>query len=219
MARLWARGDRAGVHRLYWQTAGWVAVMTFPLFALTFGLARPVTIALFGHRYASSAAYLEILAFAYYFNAALGFNGVTLKMLGHVRYAAGIAVGAGVMSVTLNLALIPRYGAMGAAIGTAITLSVYNVLKQLGLRLDSGIKLFEPRYLPLYLTIVGGAGSLFVVQHLIPPSLVIAVPVALVASALVLVVGRHELDIGETFPEVRRIPLLGPWLAGPLVKG
>jgi O-antigen/teichoic acid export membrane protein len=218
MARLWARGDREGVNRLYWSTAAWVAVMTFPVFALTFGLARPLTIALFGHRYASSAAYLEILAFAYYFNAALGFNGVTLKMLGHVRYVAGIAGAAAVMSISLNLVLIPRYGPMGAAVGTAITLSAYNMLKQFGLRLGSGIRLFELRYLPLYLTIVGGAGSLFLVQYFIPASIMIALPVATVASALVLVVGRRELDIGETFPEVRRIPLLGPWLAGPPVK-
>ena len=42
-ARLFARNDREGVRDLYWQTAIWMAVFTFPLFALTFSLAGDVT--------------------------------------------------------------------------------------------------------------------------------------------------------------------------------
>ena len=49
-ARLFARGDLRIGH-LYWQTAAWIAVLSFPVFAVTFSLSQPLTIMLFGERY------------------------------------------------------------------------------------------------------------------------------------------------------------------------
>ncbi|MGH3035465.1 MAG: oligosaccharide flippase family protein, partial [Gaiellaceae bacterium] len=81
-ARMFARNDREGINNLYWQTAIWIAVLSFPVFALTFSLAQPLTETLFGSRYADSATFLTLLSVGYYFNAALGFNGLTLKVYG-----------------------------------------------------------------------------------------------------------------------------------------
>lgn len=85
-ARLFARGDRAGIRDLYWQTAAWIAVLTFPVLALTTAFARPLTVALLGARYADAANYLALLSVGCYLNAALGFNGLTVQILGRVRY-------------------------------------------------------------------------------------------------------------------------------------
>ena len=52
-ARLFARQDHAGINKVYWGTAVWTAILTFPIFALTFSLAEPMTTTLFGERYAS----------------------------------------------------------------------------------------------------------------------------------------------------------------------
>lgn len=215
VVRLFTRGNREGVRQLYWQTAAWMAVMTFPIFALTFGLSEPVTVGLFGEEYASSATYLAVLAAAYYFNAALGSNGTTLKMIGKVRYSAVIAVVAALVNLVLLFTLIPEFGTPGAVAASAITLAFYNVLKQAGLRLGSGIPLFERQYLGLYLTIVAAAIVLFVGQQVIELGLIGALALALAATAVVLWVGRAELRIGQTFPEIRRIPLVGRLLAAP----
>ena len=91
-ARMFARHDREGINQLYWQTAIWIAVLSFPLFALTFSLADPLTVTLFGERYEGSAVYLSLLALGYYFNAALGFNGLTLKVYGRLRYIVTINI-------------------------------------------------------------------------------------------------------------------------------
>ena len=116
-ARMFARGDEEGINRLYWQTAIWIAVLSFPIFALTFSLAHPVTTTLFGERYADSATYLALVSFAYYFNAALGFNGLTLKVFGRLRYIVSINVFVALVNLGVNFLLIPRYGPLGAAIG------------------------------------------------------------------------------------------------------
>jgi len=85
-ARLLARDDRDGVAELYWRTATWVAVFSFPMFALTVFMAKPMTVAFYQDRYAASAVFLALLSAAQYFNAALGFNGLTLRVFGFLRY-------------------------------------------------------------------------------------------------------------------------------------
>src|SRR6185503_12219032 len=56
IARFHARRDVAGVRNSYWHTAAFVAVWTFPIFAMTGPLAPATTVALFGARYSGSAA-------------------------------------------------------------------------------------------------------------------------------------------------------------------
>ncbi|WP_426573890.1 flippase [Aquihabitans sp. McL0605] len=208
MARLWARGDRRALKEAYWQTAAWVTVLTFPIFAVTLGLAQPVTVALFGSRYADAAAYLRILSIAYYFNAVLGFNGVTVKMIGRVWLSAGTAGVALVFNLAINLILIPMYGPMGAACGTAASIVFYNLLKQWALREGSGLQLFDPRYLRLYLTIIAGTVGLLLLD-LSGAAVVVRVVLVAAIVAIVLLVGRKVLMMGEMFPELNRIPLVG----------
>jgi O-antigen/teichoic acid export membrane protein len=205
-ARLFARNDREGVRDLYWQTAIWMAVISFPLFAVTFSLAGDLTQVLYGERYASSSLYLAMLSLAYYFNTALGFNGLTLRVYGAVRSIVLINVAAALLNIVLNLALIPLYGPLGAAIGTMTSLIVHNVLKQIGLHRATGISLFEARYLRVYVVLAAGAASLLLVELFIAPRFAIEIALAAVVSVVVFALTRSELRIGHTFPELLRIP-------------
>jgi len=207
-ARLFARNDREGINQLYWQTAIWIAVCTFPIFALTFSLARPITVLLYGARYEQSAIVLAVLAFGYYFDAALGFNGLTLKVYGKLRYSVVINVLAGLFNLGAILVLIPRYGALGAAIGTCLALVVHNILKQAGLRLGTGINLFEGRYFRVYLIITLGALGLLLVQWATSAPVYVSLALAGLISLLVLWLNRKMLKVGQTFPELLRFPLV-----------
>jgi O-antigen/teichoic acid export membrane protein len=212
-ARLFAREDRSGVRDLYWQTAIWMAIVSFPLFAVTFSLAESMTVALYGERYAESATYMALLSFGYFFNTALGFNGLTLRIFGVVRYVVVINVLAIVTNVALNVVLISRLGALGAAIGTTATLVIHNLLKQAGLRLGTGISIFEPRYLRVYVIIVAVSIALWLVGSAVRPPLIVGLGLAALASLLVFLPNRAMLRVDETFPELRRLPL-SRWLLG-----
>jgi O-antigen/teichoic acid export membrane protein len=205
-SRLFARGDRDGVAHLYWRTAIWMAVFSFPIFALTTTLAQPVTVGLYEERYADSAIYMALLSFAAYVNVALGFNGLTLRVFGFVRYTVVINLISAAISVVLNLVLIPRYGALGAAVATTISLITFNLLKQAGLRLGTGISVFDRRYLGVYVTIALAALALAVNQLLLHPGLLVGVVMTTVVSALVLLATRRTLAVAELFPEVLRLP-------------
>jgi O-antigen/teichoic acid export membrane protein len=206
-ARMFARKDEQGIDELYWQTAIWIAVFSFPVFALTFSLSEPVTVGLFGARYEESATILALLSLGYYFNAALGFNGLTLKVYGRLKYIVSINIFVAVVNVAANLALIPRYGALGAAIGTTGTLLLHNVLKQAGLLLGTGVRLWRRRDAAVYAAIVLAAGALFAVQLTLSPPLLVGLALVALASVGVLAAGRHSLRAAETFPELRRFRL------------
>ena len=193
-ARLFANGDSVGINNLYWQSAVWLAVLTFPMFVLTFSLAEPLTLTLFGDRYADSWVYLSILGFAYYYNAALGFNGVTLKVMGMIKYIILINLSIAVLNVLLNVLLIPRYGALGATIATAMSIVLHNTLKQLGLRYVGRLTLFERSYWGVYLMIVGGGVGLFLMQWLFKPNMYLMYGLAVVASLLLFRVSQTRLD-------------------------
>jgi O-antigen/teichoic acid export membrane protein len=206
-ARMYARNDREGINRLYWQTAIWIALLSFPLFAVTFSLAHPLTLLLYGRRYEQSAILLALLSFAHYFDAALGFNGLTLRVYGKVRYLVTVDLVGAVVGLAVNLLLIARYGALGAAFGTCATLVVQNLLYQAGLRRGTGISSFEWRYLKIYLLIAAGALALLLFQYLASPPLFVSFAAALVVSALVVGCNGKLLNVDQTFPELLRFPL------------
>jgi len=205
-ARLFAREDRPGIRDLYWQTAAWMAVLSFPLFALTFAFASPVTIGLYGDRYASSATILSLLAVGRYADTALGFNGLTLRVFGDMRWLVGVNVVAVVANLLLALALVPAFGPVGAAAATCLTLLAYNVAKQFALWRVAGIPPFDRRFLRVYGSFAIVTVSLVIVQIALQPGLAVAIVAAAIGSLLVLAVSRRTLRVASTFPELLRFP-------------
>jgi O-antigen/teichoic acid export membrane protein len=207
-ARLFARTDARGMNDLYWQTAAWVAVLSFPVFALTFSLAEPFTVLVYGAEYQGSGTLLALLALGYYFNSATGFNGLTLKVFGKVRYVVWLSLISVVVNVAAAILLVPSYGALGAALATAITLVVHNLLKQAGLRMNTGVQLFDPRYLRAYATIALAALGLLLVQWAARPPDAVSFVLAVVASIAVVRINRRLLDVEQTLPEILRVPMM-----------
>ena len=206
-AKLFARGDSAGVQRLYWRNAVWMGALSFPIFVATCGFAAPVVHLLFGSRYAASAAVLMLIATGYFFSVAIGFNAQALQVVGKTRYIAAVNVSAIVFNVIANMLVIRRYGAVGAAAVTLCTIVLQNVLNQVALW-KLGIRWPEKRYWTFFgLLIVASAAVIglhfFARTHLLA-SILIAAPLA----ALIVFVGLAELDLHETFPEAQNIPLL-----------
>ena len=208
MARMFARKDEEGMDNLYWQNAAWITTISFPIFLLTFALAEPLTILLFGQRYADSGLIMALLSIGYFFNAALGFNADTLRIYGKLRYAVTVDFVAMLVSLGLHLILIPRFGAIGAAIGTCGTLIIYNILNHLGLKFATKISLFPWRYLRVYASIVLGTLVVAVAESLFSLPIYIGLALAGLISLLVLLLNRDVLNMEQTFPELLRIQFI-----------
>jgi O-antigen/teichoic acid export membrane protein len=205
-SRLFARGEDAGIDDLYRRTTVWVTVLTFPIFAFTFLAAAPLTSLLYGSRYESSALFLSLLAVGYYVRSALGFNGMTLMVCGRVRDLTVLNVLAMVFNLGLNLVLIPRYGALGAAVGTSTTLVLHNIFMQIALRLATGMRLFTSVSARPLAIIGASVAVLALLRPVVGSHGYVSVALAALASVLAFAANRRSLDIGEMFPELLRLP-------------
>ncbi len=208
ISRLYARQDHAAINTMYWRTAVWVAVLTFPVFVLTFSASGSLLHVLYGTKYSDAAVLLSLVALGEYVNVALGLNGLTLRVLSDVRYSVTVNVVSAVVAIVANLILVPRFGALGAACATSGTMLLHCVLKQIGLARATGVRPFEFSLSPLYAGIALGTAIVVVGQWVIPEWPVLLLVLAASASLLLLVASKRMLMVSETFPEVRRVPLI-----------
>jgi O-antigen/teichoic acid export membrane protein len=207
-SRLFVAGDHDSIRDLYWKSASWLAVGTFPIFVVTFSLARPVTEVLFGPEYSDSGRLLALISLGYYFSSTLGLNNDTLAASGRLRLLLTIDVVAFFVTVLPGIWLIERFGALGAAVATVAYTLTQDLLSQVALRRVLGsLSAPHPRSV-LYLSVLVGVGLTGIFQLVIDPPLVVALSLALVVSVAVLRVNRAVLDIADVLPEVMRLPLI-----------
>lgn len=207
-ARLFARNDRAGLNDAYWQTALWISVFSFPVFAWAFAFPESLIILFFGERYRDMAPSLAMLALGFYVNAALGFNSLLLRILGRVRFTVITDVTTTLLGVALAIPLIQAFGATGAAAAVAGTLLAQNLAYQFGLRDEPGLFAIDLRYWRVYLALVGATAVLALADAAVHPSFIGAAILTALASLAVFLVSRSYLRIGTIFPELKRVPLM-----------
>jgi O-antigen/teichoic acid export membrane protein len=200
-SRIALRREPAAAGDLFWRTAIWVAVMSFPIFAGTFALGRPIAGLLFGERYESSGVFLSILSVGYAINAAFGFSGVTLAASGHTRTVAIVNAVAAVIGVVLALVLIPLAGALGAAVAAALTLVIQSAMLQAAMYRQVGIARIDSEAVRVFAIIVVAALALVILQVVTPFGWWTLIAAA-IASLAVVVLCRDALRIEALFPEI-----------------
>jgi O-antigen/teichoic acid export membrane protein len=206
-AQLFARDDAQGISDLYWRTALWITLLTFPILAVTCVFAEPLTVVLFGQEYASAGTLLAILAVGHYVNAALGFNSAALRVHGRLRITATADIVAALVAIGANVLLIPPYGATGAAVSTTGALVLHNALNHLGLGAGStGVQLVHRAFLKVSAVIAVAMGVLLLLQVSMHPALPIAVAFVGLTTLVVVRVTRREVAVASTFPELLRVP-------------
>lgn len=144
IAPLLAQGRLDDVQQLYRDTtrwslaAGWSAALLFTVFASDF-------LGLFGPAYLEGASVLVLISLGQLVNASVGNAGVILQFSGHERRELSNGLVVTVANVALNLALIPRFGAQGAAVATLISLVLVAVRRVLQVREVLGVLPYDRR--------------------------------------------------------------------------
>lgn len=116
-----AAGRLDEFERLARTAATWSTVVSLPVFLVILVLAEPLMAGLFGTPYAEGAGVLVILAAGQTVSAIVGVPGTMLQMTGHQRLLSALTVGAVVVNVVANLAVVEDYGAAGVAVVTSLT--------------------------------------------------------------------------------------------------
>jgi len=207
-ARHYARGDRVALNDLYWQTAAWIAILAFPLFALCIGFPEQLSVLLFGDDYRASGVILGILCLGYYVNGSMGFNALTLRVFNRVRFLALTDLSTAALNLVLAVVLIQRFGAVGAAVATSGTFILQNLIYQWGLRSQTWVHGLDRRYVRPYASIIIGAIVIVAISQIVRPPFLVGIVVVGVVSSLVFAINRHSLQIVDTYPELGRFKVM-----------
>jgi O-antigen/teichoic acid export membrane protein len=208
LARFHARGDREGVEHLHGQTCVWITLLSFPLFALTFGMADTLALRVLGGSYADVGGLLAWMSFGFFVHAALGANSHSLRVLGFVRTAVAADLLAVVVSLAIALALIPALGQVGAAVTLALVLGVRGGIHLAALAWRTRLSPVRG-YGTLYAVVAAATLVLWLARPFTAHSLPASAGVSLLAIGVVLGFARRRLALRDTFPEIARLPIVG----------
>jgi O-antigen/teichoic acid export membrane protein len=126
-ARLWHEGNVDEMRRLAkWSTRG-MLLLALPIIVIILFIPE-VIMGLFGDGYEKGAILLSIMVIGQFINLATGSVGYLLNMSGHESDFRRVTFFAGPLTIILSYAFIMQWGVLGAAIATAVGLSVQNLL-------------------------------------------------------------------------------------------
>lgn len=116
-----ADGDETKrMRQIYTTVTKWMTILLAPVYLSLVVLAPTVLRVLFGEAFTTGSVALGVLLTGMYLRAATGLGGQALTAVGRPNAVmTGNVVGV-VVNIALNLALIPRYGLVGAAFATAV---------------------------------------------------------------------------------------------------
>lgn len=139
VAGLYARGDMDGLQNVMARLAVGVLALTVPLVLFVVFTGHAV-LGMFGTEYQRGYVPLLILACGQIVNALSGPVDFIMYMTGHQKQALKIFALVTVVNLALNLLLIPSYGLEGAAIATASSVIIWNLLMRYYVRTRLGIE-------------------------------------------------------------------------------
>jgi O-antigen/teichoic acid export membrane protein len=123
---LYARRDKETMQVLITRAASWTFSAGIFIAAALFVLAEPL-LAWFGAGYEAGVPALRILLISQVMAASAGSQLYVMTMTGHERSAAVLLVSCAMVNAGASAVLIGTFGLAGAAIGTAVSLVVWNV--------------------------------------------------------------------------------------------
>jgi O-antigen/teichoic acid export membrane protein len=208
LAEALATGDKATANQLYQTATGWLVLATWPinLIVITFA---PVYLALFGGAYRSGASVVVVLAGAMLVATGCGMVDMVLAMAGRTSWNLVNVLIALAVTIGLDVLLIPRYGAFGAAVGLACAVVVNNLLPLMQIGRAAGLHPFGRGTVAAGLLAAGCFGVLPTVVSLLFGAGAVGMLLALLVAAPAYLAGawllRDRLSL-DSFTRLRHKP-------------
>ncbi len=211
ISELYHNGKKDELNSLYSSLTRTVLVIVLPALIWIVGFGDDLLL-FFGKDFGVGYLAMVILGAGVLTRCAVGSVGTILMLSGHQVYnAVNIAV-VTAANIVLNLFLIPRYGVLGAAIATAISLAVINVVGLIEVKLLVGIWPYRLSYLKLVAAAAVTSTGIFYLRSSLPilqfiPILLLLIGTFAVFLGVLALLGIEEEDrmlIGRMMGRVRR---------------
>lgn len=142
VASLSAADRRETISTVYRSTTTWIILLNGPLY-IGVAIFSPLLLSIFGEEYVSAWPVTVTLCIAAFLGNGSGMVDVMLSMTGRTSATLANSLGALVTQVVLIVALVPTWGALGAAIAWGTSIVVINALSVAQLARADGIHPFE----------------------------------------------------------------------------
>lgn len=196
--RFLRRENPRAVGLTYVTVTKWMALLSMPLFFLFFLLPSRSLEFVYGPRYMEVVVPLQIVVAGAFASTLLGPSATTQIAYGRGRLLAYNATVAGLADVGLALALVPRYGYVGAAIAWSTASFLYAGLSLLELAVLERIHPFQRHFLlPLAVSVVPLALLLLPFRAEIPVWALIPLGLAVALAFVLAVLATGSVDEGD----------------------
>lgn len=138
LAALYAQGRKQEMERMVQRVTGGLILIAMASLAFFILFGHPL-LAIWGHDFSGAYLVLVVLGIGQFFNISTGCCGMILTMCGHERVVGYVSTSFVCVNLTLNYFLILRWGAVGAASATAITVAGDNLTKMMLARRKVGV--------------------------------------------------------------------------------
>jgi O-antigen/teichoic acid export membrane protein len=169
-SKLWGLNKTQPVGSIYALMTKWCFLLTFPIFALIFVYPEFLITKLYGAEYLGGTTALRILAMGFIANSYFGFNYHTLLASGDSDFLMKCSVASAGINAIVNFMLIPEYGMIGAAIGTAVSYASIEVSMTLRAWKKQKMHPFTSMYRKLTLVCAGMTSFMLTAKEIIPLS-------------------------------------------------
>jgi O-antigen/teichoic acid export membrane protein len=167
ISSLYRQGLREELGRLYGDVSRWTFTGAFAIFLVVALLSRDL-LAVFGPRYVDAWPVVALVAAAQCFSASVGPTGRMLAMTGNQRVVMGATLAATAVGLVLCVALVPRFGIVGAGVGAAASVVLVNVVTLTTVRRRLGYVPFNRAYLKPLLAGLLASGTILALNLVLP---------------------------------------------------
>ncbi|HEX8343590.1 MAG TPA: oligosaccharide flippase family protein [Actinoplanes sp.] len=144
LSRLLGADRRAEAVEVYRRTTLWIVVLSWPAYLLL-AVFAPAFLHLFGAQFRAGATPMAVLAVAMAVNVGVGLVQTVLLMSGNSRRHLVATVVGLALNVAAGVVLIPRHGALGAAVAWSLGIVAENTIAAVYARRALGRPLLAPR--------------------------------------------------------------------------
>ncbi|NEU55647.1 flippase [Halorussus sp. MSC15.2] len=123
-----ANGELNEMSQIYKMTVKWLFILSLPIFLMMTSFPRLIIQLTFGDEYVRGAIALTILAIGFFGSVIAGPTMNCLTSIGRTKVVMYNTIAIAVVNFGLNIAFIPRLGISGAALATAFSYILLNII-------------------------------------------------------------------------------------------
>ena len=166
IARLLGKDQREDIESLLNKVTRLVLIATIPIF-LIITIFSKEALTIFGKEFTRGNTALLILASSFLFNSLIGFAGQILGIMGRSKLILINSLGASILNIVLNYALIPRYGILGAAMATGFSIFAVNVARTIEIYILEDLSILKPLLIKPFLVGIATGGTVLYLKQLL----------------------------------------------------